>query len=132
MPEFVGTGFPIVKVRAFDASPPGFAAVTSAVPGVAMSVAGMAALSRIADTNVVGRSDPFHRTTEPLMNPVPFTVRVNAVLPAAREVGLMLEIVPASACGVTMNTQTSANKTSAERPVNECHGELKRRRPRSH
>jgi hypothetical protein len=96
--EFVGTGLLIVKESALDEPLPGVTTVTWAVPGVVMSVAGMAALTRLAETKVVVRSAPFHCTTDPLTNPVPFTVSVNAAVPAVRDVGLMLVIVAASAC----------------------------------
>jgi hypothetical protein len=58
--EFVGTGLLIVKVAALEIPLPGVETVTWAVPGVAMSVAGMAALSRVAETKVVVRLVPFH------------------------------------------------------------------------
>jgi hypothetical protein len=40
---------------------------------------------------VVGRADPFHCTVDPLTNPDPFTVRVNAAPPAVAEFGLRLD-----------------------------------------
>ena len=46
-----------------------------------MSVAVMTACNCVALTNVVVRLDPFQFTTEPLMNSVPFTVRVKAEVP---------------------------------------------------
>jgi hypothetical protein len=95
--EFVGAGLLIVRVSAFEEAPL-VSAVTCAIPAKAMSVAGMAAVSRVAETKVVGRLLPFHWTTDdPLMNPVPFTVRVKAAPPAVRVVGLRLVSVAASA-----------------------------------
>jgi len=64
--------------------------VTDAVPAVAMSAAGIAAVNRVEDAYVVVRFDPFHRTTEPATKPLPFTVSVNALRPCVRDVGLML------------------------------------------
>jgi hypothetical protein len=80
----------IVKVCALDVPPPGVGlkTVTDAVPAVAMSEAGMAAVNCIAETNVVVRLDPFHCTTELLSKLLPFTVRVNAAPPAVAELGL--------------------------------------------
>jgi hypothetical protein len=48
----------------------------AAGPIATVSVGGIAAVSCIALTNVVGRGDPFQLTTEPLTKFVPFTVRV--------------------------------------------------------
>ena len=89
-PVVVGTGLVMLKVCGFDVPPPGagLPTVTCAVPAVAMSAAGMAAVSRVAETNVVARSAPFHRTTEPLMKFVPVTVSVNPGPPAVAVAGL--------------------------------------------
>jgi hypothetical protein len=46
---------------------------------------------------VVVRLLPFHCTTDPVVNPEPFTVSVKAAPPAVRELGLMLVSVAASA-----------------------------------
>src|SRR6267142_5878670 len=69
----------IVNVWALDVPPPGAGlnTVTDAVPAVARSVAGMDAVSCDAETNIVVRLAPFHRTTDALMKFVPFTVSVN-------------------------------------------------------
>jgi hypothetical protein len=64
--------------------------VTDAVPAAAISAAEIAAVNCVDETNVVVRSAPFHLTTDPLTKLVPFTVKVNALPPAAAEVGLML------------------------------------------
>jgi hypothetical protein len=66
--------------------------VTWAVPAVAMSEAGIAALNRVEETYVVVRLAPFHWTTESVAKPVPLTVSVKAAPPAVRDDGLMLEI----------------------------------------
>src|SRR6266850_7703923 len=85
----------MVKVWAFEVPPPGVGvnAVTEAVPPVAMSEAGMAAVSWPAETRVVGRLAPFQRTTEPLTKFVPLTVRVNAGPPAVADIGFRLVVV---------------------------------------
>jgi hypothetical protein len=85
----------IVNVCAFDVPPPGVGlnTVTFAVPAVAMSAAVIAAVNCVALTNVVVRSEPFHRTTDPLTKFVPFTVSGNAKPPAVAEDGLMLVVV---------------------------------------
>ena len=67
--------------------------VTVLVPAVAMSAARIAAVSWVADTYVVVRLEPLHCTTEPLTNPLPLTVSVNAVPPAVPEAGLRLVVV---------------------------------------
>src|SRR4029453_1931483 len=79
------TGGVIVKVCAVDTPPPGVGVntVTDAVPAVAMSVAGIAAVSWVALTTVVVRAAPFHRTTELATKFDPVTVSVNAGPPAA-------------------------------------------------
>jgi hypothetical protein len=56
----------IVKVWAFEVPLAEANTVTWAVPAAAMSEAGMVAVSWVAETNVVVRSDPFQRTTAPL------------------------------------------------------------------
>src|SRR5205823_2967540 len=102
----VGTGFgdvEIVNVWAFEVPPPGAAlnTVTDAVPAVARSVARMDAVSCDAETNIVVRSAPFHRTTdEPATKFVPFTVNVNAAPPTGADVGLTLVVVGTGFDGV--------------------------------
>jgi hypothetical protein len=81
----------IVNVNAFDVAPPGFCTVTFAVPCEAMRFADTDAVSWLALTKVVEMADPFHCTVDPLTNPEPFTVRVNAGAPAAAEFGLRLD-----------------------------------------
>jgi energy-converting hydrogenase Eha subunit G len=76
-----------VKVRASEAAAPGLTTVTCAVPGVAMSLAGIAAVTRVLLTKVVVRFAPFQRTTAPDTKPLPFTVRVKAAPPAAALLG---------------------------------------------
>jgi hypothetical protein len=91
----VGTGLVMVNVWGPETPPPGAGlnTVTWAVPAVAMSEAGMVAVSCVGETKVVVRSEPFQRTTEPLTKLVPFTVRGKLAPPAAAELGLMLVVV---------------------------------------
>jgi hypothetical protein len=79
----------IVKLKFSDVPPPGAGlnTVTCAVPALAMSDAPMAACNCVPATYVVVRGNPFHLTTDPLMNPVPFTVSVNPTDPAVAEDG---------------------------------------------
>jgi hypothetical protein len=87
----VGIGFAALIVNAVlpHVPPPGagLTTVTCPVPAAAMSAAVIAAVNCVALTYVVVRLDPFHFTTEPLMNPVPVTVKVNAAVPAVAFVG---------------------------------------------
>src|SRR6266478_6633870 len=75
----------IVRAIVLEAPPPGAGlnTVTWALPDVAMSLAGMAAVSWVLLTKVVGRSDPFQRTAELEMKFVPLTIRVKADPPPA-------------------------------------------------
>src|SRR5262245_64273918 len=77
----------IVKVSALEVPPPGFTTLTCAVPAALMSVAGIAAVSWVALTNVVLRAAPFHCTTEPETKLLPLTVSVNAGPPAVALLG---------------------------------------------
>jgi hypothetical protein len=52
------------------------ATLTEAVSALAMSEAGTLAVNREPLTKVVASGLPFHFTTEPETNPVPFTVRI--------------------------------------------------------
>jgi hypothetical protein len=98
--EIVGVGLLIVKRIDPDTPPPGagLLTVTLAVPAVAMSVAGIVAVSCVALINVVVRGLPFHCTEELLMKFVPFTVSVNAPTPAVATNGLMLVTVGTGFC----------------------------------
>jgi hypothetical protein len=84
----------IVNVCPFDVPPPGlgFTTVIDAVPAVATSEAGTAAVSRVDETNVVVRAEPFHFTVAPETKLLPFTVKVKPALPAVTHVGL-IEVV---------------------------------------
>ncbi|PWB65156.1 MAG: hypothetical protein C3F14_05800, partial [Deltaproteobacteria bacterium] len=61
-PMTAGTGLRTSKETALERPPSGFCTVTGKVPVAATSDAGMVARSCVADTKVVARSDPFHRT----------------------------------------------------------------------
>jgi hypothetical protein len=80
----------IVNVVAPEAAPPGFVAVTLALPAAAIRLAATDAVSWVALTNAVGSAEPFHRTVAPERKPVPFTVRVKAAAPELAEFGLRL------------------------------------------
>jgi hypothetical protein len=67
--------------------------VTMLVPADAMSLAGMAAASAVLLPKVVGRFEPFHRTTEPETKPLPVTDNVSAGPPATALFGLIDKIV---------------------------------------
>lgn len=56
--------------------------MTEAVPAEAMSFAVMAAVSCVLLTRVVVLPEPFQRTTESEIYPVPVTVKVKAAPPA--------------------------------------------------
>ena len=88
----------IVNGTAFDAPPPaapigGVKTVTFAVPATAMSEGVISAVNCLDETKVVGRSAPFHRTTELVTKFVPVTVRVKPEPPAVAEFGLIAMIV---------------------------------------
>ena len=75
----VGTGLLTVNVCAAEVPPPGAAlkTVMLCVPAVAMSVAGMSAVTDVADTNVVVLFTPSKRATELELKLVPVKVIVN-------------------------------------------------------
>ena len=74
-----------VKVEAAEVPPPGagLVTVTSTLPADETSVAGIAAESLVALTNVVACALPLKFTTDFATKFVPFTVNVNAAPPAA-------------------------------------------------
>jgi hypothetical protein len=102
--EIVGTGEPAGftgKDCAADAPPPGagFTTRTEAVPGLAILLAGTCAMSCAEETKVVASVVPFHCTAELAIKLEPFTLKVNAALPAVAEEGERLE---ASGTGALM------------------------------
>src|SRR5215813_8333426 len=104
-----GTASLILNGAALDEPPPApptgwVKTVTFAVPATAMSEGVIIAVNCLDEIKVVGRSDPFHRTTELLTKFVPVTVRVKPGPPAVAEFGLIVMIVGvAGACGVIVN-----------------------------
>ena len=74
----------MAKERLAEVPPPGVGlkTVACAVPAVAISEEAIAACSWVLLTSVVPRVDPFQLTTEAPVNPLPFTVKVNAAPPA--------------------------------------------------
>jgi hypothetical protein len=92
-----GAGLLIVKVWILDEPPPGVElyTVTEAVPAVAISVAAIAAVNCVDDTNVVVRFAPFQRTIDPGTKPVPLTASANEAPPAVPEAGLRLVVIGA-------------------------------------
>ena len=61
--------------------------MTEALPGVAMSEAGICARSCVALRKVVVRFTPFQRIVDPLTNPLPDTVSVNPGPPPLADAG---------------------------------------------
>ena len=91
----LGVGFTLATVsgRAADVPPPGAGVNTLMLgdPAAAISLAGMAAVSCVDETNVVVRPAPLTWTIELLVKLEPVTVRVKAAPPADAAVGLMLD-----------------------------------------
>src|SRR5689334_19002886 len=77
---------PMAKVSALDTAA-SLRTATDAWPAAAMSLAGMAAVSCVALTNVVGRLSPFQVTMLPATKLLPVAVSVNPGLPGAAEFG---------------------------------------------
>ena len=77
-------GCVMLNGRGADTPPPGagLKTVTCAVPMLAMSLVEIAARTCVEFTNVVARSLPFHRTTEPVTKLLPLTVNMNGAAPA--------------------------------------------------
>jgi hypothetical protein len=92
--EGTGFGAVTVNVTGFEVRllGPGLNTVTLRCPAVAMSPAGIAAVSLVPLAKVVARGDPCQRTDEVEIKPEPLTVSVNPGSPAAAELGSILEI----------------------------------------
>ncbi|MGA2113575.1 MAG: hypothetical protein ABSH56_02355 [Bryobacteraceae bacterium] len=82
----IGPGL-IVKVAPEDVTPP-LVTVIVVVPAEAVRLAGTVAVSCVALMKVVGSAVPFHRTTAPEANPLPFTVSVKPLTPAVADEGV--------------------------------------------
>lgn len=101
----------MVKTTALLGLAPGLTMVTLAVPGAAISDAGTWAVTCVELTYVVVSGIPFHCTTAPeKIDPpetekvgLPFTVSVNAGLPATAELGLRERTN--AVCGVTVKVR---------------------------
>jgi hypothetical protein len=106
----------------------GFVTVTAAVPGVATSVARMAAVTIVLLTNVVVRFTPLICTVAPFTKPVPLTVKGKAPSPTValegdRDVSVggamlmvkaaALEVPPPDAGFITVTFTTPAVSMSA-------------------
>src|SRR5215470_10185970 len=89
----VGLTLATVSGRAPDVPPPGAGVdtVMLGVPATAISLAGMAAVSCVDETNVVVRPAPLTWTIELFVKLEHVTVRVKAAPPAGAVVGLMLD-----------------------------------------
>src|SRR5207244_11993937 len=83
-----------LRLTAFDSPPPGVGlkTVMVGVPAATTSAALICAVSWVLLTKVVGRSTPFHLTTDALMKSLPFTVNANAASPAVLFAGEIAEI----------------------------------------
>jgi hypothetical protein len=91
----VSAGGPVaLKVAVEEVPPPGdgLNTVTGVAAIWAISAAAIAAVNRVAFTNVVGRGEPFQRTTDDETKPEPLTVSVNAGPPATTPTGDSEEI----------------------------------------
>jgi hypothetical protein len=91
--EVVPTGSPCRRAFAPPETSDGLKTTTDAVPTLAISVAGTAAVNCVALTKVVVRFAPFHCTIAVFSKLLPFTVSVNAGPPAIAEFGASEESV---------------------------------------
>src|SRR5437660_12878719 len=101
-----GAGFCAVTFRltAFETTLTGLTTVMGRRAAVAMSAVDMVAVSLPALTKVVVLAVPLKRTTEPLTNCLPLTVRVKPISPAVTSFGERLKMV--TALGVTSRVLT--------------------------
>src|SRR5207245_8753468 len=109
-------GLVISKKTRFEVPPGlGFTTFTQAVPALAMSVARMLAANRDALTKVVARALPFHFTTEPETNPVPFTMSVNPATPGLIASGLSGWLIKGTGLAVTVVALSFCGSCAANR-----------------
>lgn len=99
-PAFAVEGVSVVTVgplignfTAVEIAAPGFWTAILALPAVATRLESINAVICVALMNPVPSGEPFHMTTEPLTNPVPFTVSWNAAPPATADGGLRVVTV---------------------------------------
>jgi hypothetical protein len=99
------TGESILRFTAFDVPPPGpgFATVTSEIPGLVRKAAGMTALNCVElPEKIVVIAEPLSCTMDCWANPVPFTVSEVSPLPAVTVEGVM-EVIAGT--GFTTDTE---------------------------
>ena len=84
------------KTTTFDVPPSGFTMLTRALPGFAMSSGGILAVIFASSVKLVGRADPFQRTTAPGAKPKPRTLSLNPFTPALTQSGSIRALI----CGV--------------------------------
>ena len=92
----------------------GFTTVIAGVLADATSPAGIAAVSCVGDTTVVGRFDPFSCTAAPATNPLPVTVSVKSALPAARLPGPSVAIAGVALATVTVGLVAIGGSVDAD------------------
>ena len=97
-----GSGLFTVKFAAAELPPPGagLKTVIAATTPSARSLAGTVAFREVSVENVVTTAAPFHRTADPLTNPVPVTEMERSPAPAVIVDGVILVIAgtPFSDC----------------------------------
>lgn len=91
----VGVGLFTVKLVGDEVPPPGAGLMTAKFATIALdkSLAGIFALSDVADPKLVAIGIPFHSTVEAEMNPDPVTVMVVSAEPTTVEEGLTLAML---------------------------------------
>jgi hypothetical protein len=76
-----GDGFLIGKNTTLETTLPGLTTVTDAVPAFATSAALIVAFSLLWESTEVARGDPFQLSTALVAKSVPFTIKLNPLLP---------------------------------------------------
>jgi hypothetical protein len=100
----------IAKMSGDDRPPdvPGLDTVMLARPEALISEAAMASVNRVELTNVVVFAAPFHNTVEPVLNPLPFTVKTIPVDPETTTAGVRLLTIGAPETGAATVIFTAA------------------------